>query len=166
MSSLRMRNSVLPVLTTFIGAGGFIIGTWSFVAPASAAQAFGGYMVRITESTQRPESASGQQGEAANLAYVYPHGIRNLGQGLSILALTAYWRLASPCRTSPLARLVAQRCLGIVITVGAFTPVVDAWVNYQVAPDGVEGDSDRNAARVHVMRTGIWLVGGLGCLLA
>jgi hypothetical protein len=102
---------------------------------------------------------------SSSVAYVYPHGIRNLGQGLSILILTAYWQFSHKCQSSPLARLTAQRCLGVVISVGALTPVVDAWVNYRTAPEGVEGDLDRNAARVHIMRTGIWLAGGLWCLL-
>ncbi|KAJ9616623.1 hypothetical protein H2200_000342 [Cladophialophora chaetospira] len=169
MSLQQLRRSALPMLTAFIGSGGFIIGVWSFISPAAAAQAFGGYMIRVLEATavssKTDTSASGSLDNAANLAYVYPHGIRNLGQGLSILALTAYWQFSPRCRNSPLARLTAQRCLGMVITVGALTPIVDAWVNYQTAPDGAEEDLDRKAARVHVMRTWIWLAGGLWCLL-
>jgi hypothetical protein len=44
------------------------------------------------------------------------------------------------------------------------TPVVDACVNYQLAPAGADGELDRKAARLHVMRTGVWLAGGLWCL--
>ena len=125
-------------------------------------------MVRVLEATARFSTETSKSSELdgipVDVAYVYPHGVRNLVQGLSILALTAYWQLAPRCRTSPLARLTAQRCLGFVITAGALTPIVDAWVNLKVAPAGQEGDLDRKAARVHVMRTVIWLVGGLWCL--
>ncbi len=162
MSIQQLRRSALPILTAFIGSGGFIIGVWSFVDPASAAQVFGGYMTRVLEATA---SSSQTNDSPKNLAYVYPHGIRNLCQGLSISSLTAYWQFSPRCRNSPLARLTAQRCLGMVITIGALTPIVDAWVNYQVAPEGPEGDLNRKAARTHLMRTGIWLAGGLWCLL-
>jgi len=126
-------------------------------------------MVRILELTARSstshETVPFVKEKSDGLAYVYPHGIRNLVQGLSILALTAYWQFAPRCRTSPLARLAAQRSLGIVITTGTLTPIVDAWVNLRMAKEGSEGDADRNAARVHLMRTVVWLVGGLWCLL-
>ena len=169
MSLRRLRASALPALTTLIGSGGFIIGTWTFLSPVPAAYAFGGYMVRVlqapTSSSKLDRSsvpASG--GDPDKLAYIYAHGIRNLGQGLSILALTAYWQLSRRCRNSPLARITAQRCLGTVILVGALTPVVDAWVNYLTAQPGSEGDLDRRVALVHVLRTGIWLVGAFWCL--
>jgi hypothetical protein len=162
MSLHRLRTSALPALTTLIGSGGLIIGIWSFISPESAARAFGGYMVRVLQATSA--STKNTDSETSNLTYVYPHGIRNLGQGLSIIALTAYWQLSPPCRNSPLARTTAQRCLGIVILVGALTPVVDAWVNYRTAQPGEDGALERNAARVHVSRTGVWLAGGLWCL--
>lgn len=178
MSLHRIRRASLPFLTALIGSGGTIIGLWSFAAPTSAAQAFGGYMVRILEATATGPSAKAKTGSSPPatrnddgssssdvVAYIYPHGIRNLCQGLSILALTAYWQFSPRLRSSPPARLAVQRCLGIVVTVGALTPVVDAWINYKTAPDGADGEVDRSAARVHVMRTGIWMLGGLWCLL-
>ncbi|EXJ61889.1 hypothetical protein A1O7_02320 [Cladophialophora yegresii CBS 114405] len=141
MSFHQLRRSALPVLTALIGSGAVIIGVWSFISPASAANAFGGYMVRIlqaqAQSSSTYEDTQVSNNSPSSFAYVYPHGVRNF----------------------------AQRCLGVVITVGALTPVVDAWVNYRIAPEGVEGDLDRNAARVHTLRTGIWLLGGLWCLL-
>ncbi|OCT49914.1 hypothetical protein CLCR_07685 [Cladophialophora carrionii] len=169
MSFHQLRRSALPILTALIGCGGLFIGIWSFVSPASAANAFGGYMVRVlqaqAQSSPTYESTQVSNSTPSSFAYVYPHGVRNLGQGLSILILTAYWQLSPRCQTSPLARLTVQRCLGVVITVGALTPVVDAWVNYRTAPEGLEGDLDRNAARVHTMRMVVWLVSGLWCLL-
>ena len=168
MDMYRLRRSALPVLTTLIGSGGFIIGVWSFMSPASAAQSFGGYMARVLDATASSSKTDGTWSEShdksSNFAYVYSHGIRNLTQGLSILSLTAYWQLSGPCQRSPLARITAQRCLGTVILVGAMTPIVDAWVNYQIAPAGIDGDKDRKAARLHIMRTGIWLAGGLWSL--
>jgi hypothetical protein len=161
MAFRHLRRFALPTLTTLIGSGGFIIGCWTSVHPRAAAQAFGGYMVRILEkSSDKSSAASTKKGDADSLAYILPHGIRNFVQGATILALTAFWQ-----RSTPPARLVIQRCLGIVITTGAITPVVDAYVNFKTAPAGETGDADRNAAWVHAARTGIWMVGGVWCLI-
>ncbi|EXJ66409.1 uncharacterized protein A1O5_10561 [Cladophialophora psammophila CBS 110553] len=158
MSLRPLSRTVLPALTSLIGSGGFIIGLWSFISPASAATAFGGYMVRVLEATASSKADSG-------MIYIYPHGIRNLVQGLSILALTAYWQFSRRCQSSPVARVTVQRCLGIVITANALTPMVDAWVNLRAAQNREEGDLDRNAARLHATRLVFWAVGGLWCLL-
>ena len=167
MSLHLPRRSTLPLLTTLVGLGAFVVGVWSFVSPASAAKAFGGYMVRVLEAAGSSSQAVGNLSSAADpdhLAYVYPHGIRNLVQGLSILALTAYWQFSPRCRKCPPARMTAQRCLGIVIATGALTPLVDVWVNFRTAVPGSKADLDWNAAQVHLIRTLIWLVGGLWCL--
>jgi hypothetical protein len=161
MDRPNFRRVALPVLTTLIGSGGFTIGCWTFISPRVAAQAFGGYMVRMLEKSSDASSpASTKMSDADSLAYILPHGIRNFVQGATILALTAFWQ-----RSSPPARLTIQRCLGIVITMGALTPIVDAYVNFKIAPAHEAGDVDRSAAWVHAMRTGIWLVGGLWCLI-
>ncbi|KIW86797.1 uncharacterized protein Z519_12583 [Cladophialophora bantiana CBS 173.52] len=158
MSLRPLSRTALPALTSLIGSGGFIIGLWSFISPASAATAFGGYMARVLEATASSKADSG-------MIYIYPHGIRNLVQGLSVLALTVYWQFSRRCQSSPVARVTVQRCLGIVITANALTPMVDAWVNLRAVQNGEEGDLDRNAARLHAMRFVFWAVGGLWCLL-
>ncbi|OAL38915.1 hypothetical protein AYO20_01666 [Fonsecaea nubica] len=153
MSVLRLPRSALPVLTTLIGSGAFIVGLWSFTSPESAAAAFGGYMVRVLESSSSPSSSDSSR----RMMYIFPHGIRNLTLGLSILALTVYWQFGYRCRTSPVARAAVQRCLGLVITANALTPIVDAWVNLWVAEEGKDGDLDRNAARLHGTRSVFWI---------
>ncbi|KAH0837448.1 hypothetical protein AYO21_08953 [Fonsecaea monophora] len=161
MSVLRLPRSALSVLTTLIGSGAFIVGLWSFTSPKSAAAAFGGYMVRALAAS----SSSSKLDSSRRMMYIYPHGIRNLTLGLSILALTAYWQFGQQCRTSPVARAAVQRSLGLVITVNALTPIVDAWVNLWVAEEGKGGDLERNAARLHATRSVFWVVGGLWCLV-
>ncbi|KIX94757.1 uncharacterized protein Z520_09447 [Fonsecaea multimorphosa CBS 102226] len=156
----RLSHTALPVLTTLIGSGALIVGLWSFISPESAAAAFGGYMVRAMEASSSPSKADSSR----HMVYIYPHGIRNLALGLSILALTAYWQFGRWSRSSAVVRLTVQRCLGIVITANALTPIVDAGVNLWAAEEGKEGDVDRNAARLHATRSVFWIVGGLWCL--
>jgi hypothetical protein len=161
MAFRDLQHFALPILTTLIGSGGFIIGYWTFIHPRAAAQAFGGYMVRmLEESSDISSPTSTKTGDADSLAHILPHGIRNFVQGATILALTAFWQ-----RSTPPARLTIQRCLGIVITTGVLTPIVDAYVNFKTAPAGEAGDADRKIAWVHATRTGIWMVGGVWCLI-
>ncbi|OQV05707.1 hypothetical protein CLAIMM_10394 isoform 3, partial [Cladophialophora immunda] len=125
MSLPRLSHTALPLLTTLIGSGALIVGVWSFISPASAAVAFGGYMVRVLEAPPSPSKTNSSR----HMVYVYPQGVRNFALGLSILALTAYWQLGRRCQSSAMARLTVQRCLGIVIAANALTPIVDAVVN-------------------------------------
>lgn len=163
----------LPTLTALIGSGGFIIGIYSFVSPVSAARIYGVELPPAPTATEKPDDNPhlwspdhSPQPQSPHLAYIYAHGIRNFVTGLSILSLTAYRLFAPECQ-SRAAGLVAQRCLGIVVTVGALTPVVDAGITWRAARIGDDGAGDgaRKAARAHAARSLVWLAGGLWCLL-
>ncbi|ETI19818.1 hypothetical protein G647_08832 [Cladophialophora carrionii CBS 160.54] len=73
MSFHQLRRSALPILTALIGCGGLIIGIWSFVSPSSAANAFGGYMVRVlqaqAQSSPTHEGTQMSNGTPSSFAY-------------------------------------------------------------------------------------------------
>lgn len=100
--------------------------------------------------------------------------------------MTGYWHfILSSHQASPEVRLAVQRVLGIVILVGSLVPMVDAWVCWGASRDAAEaqakkreagdmkvGDSrneavetGRRAGNLHAMRSIVWLVGALWCLL-
>ena len=153
--------SSLPIFTTLIGLGGFIVGVCSFISPDSAAQIYGTKPLRaISKSKKSDEEPTGAEDIRQHLAYT---GIRNLVVGLTVLALTWYWQYGT---TSTSDMVMAQRCLGIVITIGWLTPVVDAIVTWQSARQGVAAAMGKKAALLHAVRSVFWLVGGLWCLFA
>ena len=168
MSLARLLPPVLPILTTLIGLGGFTIGIYSFFAPISAAQLYGAQLPASARATISPKKTddppSTSEDNTRHVAYIYAHGIRNFVTGLSILSLTAYWQFSPLCQTSPIAALTVQRCLGIVITAGSLTPIVDAYVTWQAGEKGTAGEVGKKAAKVHASRSFVWLVGGLWCL--
>ncbi|KAK5452035.1 hypothetical protein LTS15_007758 [Exophiala xenobiotica] len=124
-----------------------------------------------------------QDGRRHHLAYGLIHslGIRNLVIGLTILILTWEWQSGfgfgsgfgqsstSSTSSSPAERAAMQKCLGIVISVGALTPIVDAVFTWRAGRQGRRGDvvttvGSRKAALLHAVRSLFWLAGGLWCL--
>ena len=151
--------SALPILTTLIGLGGLIVGVYSFVSPISAAQVYGVQPPRINVKSKKSDNEpSYAEDISRHLAY---SGIRNLVVGLTILALTWYWQYGTPSSSD---KVTIQRCLGIVITVGWLTPVVDAFVTWRGAGQGVDAAAGKRAALLHAIRSVFWLAGGLWCL--
>lgn len=155
--------SALPILTTLIGAGGFIVGIYSFISPSSAAQVYGVQLPRTSASSKKNSKSRHINAEdiSQHLAYIYSHGIRNLVVGLTVLSLTWYWQYGAHSISD---RVTVQRCLGVVITVGWLTPVVDAIVTWQGARRGVDAAVGKKAAQLHAVRSLFWLAGGLWCL--
>ena len=161
---------LLPTLTALIGLGGFIVGIHSFVAPASAAQIYGVDVVPIHSTAASKEKTDDDDDKSVlqddgrrHLAYIHSLGIRNLVIGITILILTWEWQFGQ----STLAEQAAvQKCLGIVIDVGALTPIVDAVVAWR-AGRGREERWDgvgTKAALLRATRSLFWLTGGLWCL--
>jgi hypothetical protein len=133
------------------------------------------------DKSKSPPSQDGRQdGRRHHLAYSLIHslGIRNLVIGLTILILTWEWQSGfgfgfgvgqSSTSSSPAERAAMQKCLGIVISVGALTPIVDAvfaWRAGRQGRRGVVGTTvgSRKAALLHAVRSLFWLAGGLWCL--
>ena len=168
-----MVSAVLPALPALIGLGGFIIGLYSFVAPASAAQIYGvdldqdvpirapsaASQKKTDDNKSRLQDSDGQR----RLAYIHALGIRNFVIGMTILILTWVWQFG-PHRSSPAEQGAVQKCLGIVISVGALTPVVDAVVTWRAGREERWNGVGSKAALLHAVRSLFWLAGGLWCL--
>ncbi|KAI1609359.1 hypothetical protein EDD37DRAFT_162448 [Exophiala viscosa] len=152
--------SALPILTTLIGLGGLIVGVYSFIAPVSAAQIYGVQPPRVSVKSKKTDDVtSDAENVSRHLAY---SGIRNLVVGLTVLTLTWYWQYGAHSTSD---KVTVQRCLGIVITTGWLTPVVDAVVTWRGAGQGVDAAIGERAALLHAARSVFWLAGGLWCLL-
>ena len=139
---------LLPVLTALIGTGGLTVGIYSFIDPVAAARTYGiPVMIKKislfsvlvpgrpphSPSDRTPAStdanATKDHLSTEHLSLIHSLGIRNLSIGLTILSLTAHWTFFLAAGIAPhAARIAMQRSLGIVISIGALVPVVDAWV--------------------------------------
>ncbi|KIV82308.1 hypothetical protein PV11_04428 [Exophiala sideris] len=152
--------SALPILTSLIGLGGFIVGVYSFASPVSAAQIYGMQLGKASiKSKKSMDESTSAEDIYRHMAYT---GVRNLVVGSTILALTWYWQYGTH---ATMDKVTVQRCLGIVITTGSLTPVVDAIVTWQGALQGVDAAIGKRAALLHATRSIFWLAGGLWCLL-
>lgn len=193
LSTIRIPPTVLPILTTAIGAGGLTVGIYSFINPTVAARIYG---VPVSTSSATPTTilfttpSSRAARDTANLqsrdhSYIHALGIRNLTTGLGIITLTAYWHFT--LATSPReVRAAVQRALGIVILIGSLVPILDAWVCWTAGRDAggaharkrkagevnvgdvnsEAAEAGRKAGNLHAMRSVFWLAGALWCLLA
>ena len=167
-SNMTSLMRVLPILTALIGSGGFTVGLYSFVSPVSAARVYG-----IPVSPPAKEKQDSSDSTSASLskdeAYVYAHGSRNLAIGTSILGLTACWRFSSICQLSPVAAQAVKRCLGITLLAGSMTPIADAYViSRYVGQDDISAQdvqTGKKASKTHAMRSLLWVVVALACLL-
>ncbi|KAK5207462.1 hypothetical protein LTR47_000556 [Exophiala xenobiotica] len=157
-------------------------------ATAAATADLASKKIKKTDDGDKPKSRVLQDGRQAgrrhHLAYSLIHslGIRNLVIGLTILILTCEWQFGfgfsfgfgvgqSSTSSSPAERAAMQKCLGIVISVGALTPIVDAVFTWRAGAgrQGRRGDvvttvGSRKAALLHAVRSLFWLAGGLWCL--
>ncbi|KAK5198331.1 hypothetical protein LTR92_002576 [Exophiala xenobiotica] len=159
-------------------------------ATAAATADLASKKIKKTDDGDKPKSRvlqdgrqdERQDGRRHHLAYSLIHslGIRNLVIGLTILILTWEWQFGfgfgvgfgqSSKSSSPAERAAMQKCLGIVISVGASTPIVDAVFTWRAGAgrQGRRGDvvttvASRKAALLHAVRSLFWLAGGLWCL--
>lgn len=188
--------TILPLLTTLIGTGGLTVGVYSFMNPIAAARIYGipvsTSSTTLTNiiSTAPSSLAASRTGDTTmtsrDFSYIHALGIRNLTTGLGIISLTCYWHfILSSLQASPEVQLAVQRALGIVILLGSFVPVVDAWVCWIASRDAAEAqpkkmkagvmkvadsrdeavETGRRAGNLHAMRSIVWLMGALWCLL-
>jgi hypothetical protein len=139
------------------------------------------------DKSKSPPSQDGRQDERRHhlaCSLIHSLGIRNPVIGLTILILTWDWQFgfgfgfgvgqsstssASSASSSPAERAAMQKCLGIVISVGALTPIVDTVFTWRAGRQGRRGDvvttvGSRKAALLHAVRSLFWLAGGLWCL--
>lgn len=137
------QSPTLPILTTLIGSGSFIIGIYSFYSPSKVAQIYG--VPLPAHSSTSP-------------AWVYAHGIRNFATGLSIMALTAYWQFKLPTPS----KIIGRKAVGIVLLASSVIPMTDAMITWAYG-FGENTKVGKTAARAHVMRSLVWIGGGLRC---
>lgn len=137
-----MTPDLLPILTTLIGTGGFTVGMYSFIDPTAAARIYGmpvetsrpsfTSILASDSAARNPRSLSVSQPSSQDLHFVHALGIRNFVSGLSIITLTVYWQFFLPSGGASFdVRVAVQHALGIVILVGSFVPLTDAWVCWQ-----------------------------------
>lgn len=156
---------LLPYLITAVGLGSFLIGLLSLLRGEHSPDVFCANTVINTNPTQ----ASSQTTRKRLLQHL---AIRNLTLGLSILAITYYWRFTL-FGASVEKREGVQRVLGVILTVGWAVSAVDGYY-CGVAATEIMANHDivneqaafaQNMALLHRVRGFFWLGAGLWCLL-
>jgi hypothetical protein len=118
-----------------MGSIGFANGVYSLNAPVDADRMFG---ILVPQPAAASKELQNWQS-----AQAYARGIRNLAGGLSIVGITAFWRFSSLCQASPVAGLVAKRCLGIIFLTGSLIGAGDGLIISVLA----EGEGTSQEAR-------------------
>lgn len=117
----------LPAITTLLGLTGLATGTMTLLArdPVDAMRAFG-----LSATTTHDRNASSfpplpppPSSSPLTTALVRTYATRNIGGALTLLSLTAFWKMQ--VRGSP-AEDVARRCLGLCVGLGTVVAVGDA----------------------------------------
>ncbi|KIW62675.1 hypothetical protein PV04_10828 [Phialophora macrospora] len=139
-SMSTLRSSALPILTATMGSMGIVNGLYSLTSPSDAETAFGLPVPRSISDSPTKELPWWQAAQS------YARGVRNLAGGLSIVGITALWRFSPLCVASPVARLVAQRCLGVIFLTGSIIGVGDGVVVSRFAEGGGTDQEARQVA--------------------
>lgn len=140
-SSTHVAPFILPALTTLLGLTGLATGANALVSnnPIDTIRAFG--LRPAPNNTARDLTP-------LTKALIHTYGIRNVGSGLTILGLTAFWKL-QPHRS--VARDIARRCLGLSLMLGTVVGVGDAVLvrNFAESVGSEEGEEARKASWGH-----------------
>lgn len=184
-------HTLLPILPSLIGLGAFTAGIYSLLNPQSASRLYGlpsslprhtntsasfPDILTILDSPNKKQTSTNEsksqtssappsrtiQSQINHSSLHFPLAIRNISTSLTILLLTAYWHNT---RSDPnIASVVSdtlQNIIGLVILVGSFVPLTDAWICWRAR---AESGSGERAACLHVGRLIAWVGTGL-CLV-
>jgi hypothetical protein len=124
---------------------GILNGVYSLTSPSDAETVFGLPVPRSISDSPTKNLPTWQ------VAQSYARGLRNLAGGLSIVGITAFWRFSPLCVASPVARLAAQRCLGVIFLTGSIIGLGDGVVVSRFA----EGEGTDQEARKVARKAGL-----------
>lgn len=145
--NLSAVSPALPYITGalyLLGLGG---GVYNYIDPAGGAAGFG-ILVGEPDGTSAPQR---QRPSRVETAYIKVHGIRNVGMGLTGLALLSYLHFSPVATASVSARNAVRQVIGLSLILGTVVGLGDVAILREVqAASSDDGERSRLAGEKSV----------------
>lgn len=142
---MALVKSIPPVIAALFGAMGFGGGVYNLREPFEGARMFG-----LIAPAEKADVSSTPESRAWQKAYVGVHGIRNIGNALSMLGLLTLWHYAP----TPEAANAIKRCLGCCLIAGTTVALGDGYLLTRFSKEkGVSKEAADLSAKVGKQHT-------------